>query len=488
MSFAGMLLVAVAGIPFLGLLILELTGLVSNPYTGILLYMVFPPFILLGLVLIPWGAFRKWKTKDVPSAEVRWPAVDLNRAPHRNAFLVFVVGTVALLGLAIVGLSQAYHFTESVTFCGETCHSVMEPEHTAYQRSAHARVRCTACHVGPGAGWYARSKLSGMYQVYATLLHKYPQPIDTPIRNLRPAQETCEECHWPDKFFGGQQKRFNHFLYDSASTPWPIDMILKTGGGDPRTGQSTGIHWHMNADVSVDYIPRGTERLDIPWVRITDKKTGRVTVYEDTEDPLPADSVAAAEPRTMDCMDCHNRPAHVFHSPDHLVDAALLTGDIDRVLPEVKRACVEALAAEYSTKEEARAGIAASISAFYEENYLEVERTERARIDSTIVATQTLYASSFFPEMKASWKDYPDNIGHFMYPGCMRCHDGTHRSSSGETITKECNSCHTILLQGEGDSAETASVSIGLEFRHPEDIGDAWLETGCYECHEGVQP
>jgi hypothetical protein len=488
-SIAGMLLVALAGIPFLALLLLELTqGGMENPYTGILLYMVFPPIILVGLVLIPWGGIRRWKRRNQDTEEFVWPALDLNRAHHRNAFVVFVVGTVALLAFGVVGLTQAYHHTESVTFCGETCHGVMEPEHTAYQRSAHARVRCTACHVGPGAGWYARSKLSGLYQVYATTFDKYPRPIDTPIRNLRPAQETCEECHWPEKFFGGQQKRFNHFRYDSASTPWPIDMILKTGGGDPRTGQPSGIHWHMNIKIQVEYIARDKERMDIPWVRITDRETGRVTVYEDEDDPMPADSVAAAVPRTMDCMDCHNRPAHVFHSPDHLADTALLTGKVARSLPEAKRACVEALAGEYETKAEASAGIASAIAGFYEENYPDVFRASRAAIDEAILATQDLYASSLFPEMKVRWSAYPDNIGHFQYPGCMRCHDGSHRSEGGEAITADCATCHTILLQGSGADEETASVSTGLEFRHPEDIGDAWRENGCYECHQGVQP
>ena len=68
-------------------------------------------------------------------------------------------------------------FMESTQFCGQTCHSVMDPEYTAYQRSPHARVACVECHIGPGAPWFVRSKLSGSYQVLAVTFNLYPRPI-----------------------------------------------------------------------------------------------------------------------------------------------------------------------------------------------------------------------------------------------------------------------------------------------------------------------
>jgi hypothetical protein len=71
----------------------------------------------------------------------------------------------------------------------------MEPEYTAYQFSPHAKVGCVQCHIGSGADWFVRSKISGSYQLYAVAFKKYPTPIPTPIGNLRPAQETCEQCH-----------------------------------------------------------------------------------------------------------------------------------------------------------------------------------------------------------------------------------------------------------------------------------------------------
>ncbi len=98
----------------------------------------------------------------------------------------------------------------------------MEPEHTAYQNSPHARVKCVDCHVGSGAGWYVRSKLSGAYQVYAVLANVYPRPIPTPIKNLRPARETCEQCHWPSHFSGQKEVINTYFKSDEQNTRWTI--------------------------------------------------------------------------------------------------------------------------------------------------------------------------------------------------------------------------------------------------------------------------
>jgi hypothetical protein len=250
----------------------------ANPYLGILVYMVLPPFLLLGLLLIPIGAARQWKRAKkygVESLPER-PRIDFNKPAHRRAAVVFVIAGTIYGVLSAVGAYQAFHHTESVVFCGETCHTVMKPENVAYRNSPHARVACVKCHVGAGAGWYARSKLSGAYQVYATTFDKYPRPIPTPIENLRPAQETCEQCHWPEKFFGNQQRLYRHYMYDDENTEWQIDLLIKTGGGDPKFGEGTGIHWHMNINVQVEYIARDHERQDIPWIRVTDRPGHRL--------------------------------------------------------------------------------------------------------------------------------------------------------------------------------------------------------------------
>jgi hypothetical protein len=402
--------------------------------------------------------------------------------------IIFVHVIILFFLIGSVVAYQAFHYSESVEFCGELCHSVMEPEYVAYQNSPHARVACTACHVGAGAGWYTRSKLSGLYQVYAVNAKVYPRPIPTPLENLRPAQETCEQCHWPEQFFGAQQKQFNHYMYDDANTHWPINMLIRTGGGDPKTGQTSGIHWHMNIGVKVEYIARDDKRLDIPWVRITDRETGRVTIYHDETDPMTPEEVAAAEPREMDCMDCHNRPSHIFYSPDYAVDKAILTGRIDGDLPGIKRVAVEAMSREYSSTEEALTGIANYVTDHYRLEMPEFYAENRVTIDEAILGIENAFKKNIFPRMNVRWSSYSDNIGHFDHPGCMRCHLGDHVTEDGIRITHKCDACHSILSQGSGDRFEVSVTQEGLEFRHPEDIGEAWREIGCWECHTGVQP
>jgi hypothetical protein len=489
LSFAGTVIALVAGLTMLFFLVFQAMRHEANPYLGIFVYMVLPPFLFVGLLLIPIGMVRRKRILRKTGEEPRgWPFIDLNRRTHRNAFIVFILGTLIYTLLSIVGAYQAYHYTESVTFCGKTCHQVMKPEFTAYQHSPHARVACTACHVGPGANWYAKSKLSGLYQVYAVTANNYPRPIPTPIESLRPAQETCEQCHWPEQFFGAQQRQFNHYMYDEENTHWPINMLIKTGGGDPKTGQTSGIHWHMNISVRVEYIARDEERQDIPWIRITDRLTGRQTVYQDEEEPLTEEEIQAAVPRVMDCMDCHNRPSHKFRSPDYAVDHALLTGQLDSGIPEIKRAAVEAMAADYSTEQEAMHGIANSILGFYLENHPDFYEKNLRRLEQVVLATQNQFSRNIFPRMKVRWENYPDNIGHFINPGCMRCHDGNHKSEDGRIISRDCRSCHAILSQGSGEKHEMAMMEEGLDFVHPVDLGEAWKEFGCYECHTGTQP
>jgi hypothetical protein len=433
--------------------------------------------------------YRSWRRFNRGEEAVRpprWPTVDLSLPRHRKLVMFFTLGTFVWLTLFAVGSYHAYHYTESVQFCGATCHEVMEPEYVAYQRSSHARVRCAACHIGEGAGWFARSKLSGVRQIFAVAGNTFSRPIPTPVEHLRPAQETCEQCHWPKKFFGAQQVQKNHYMYDDEVTHWPINLLVKIGGG-AATGQKEGIHWHMNIASKVEYIARDHKRQDIPWVRVTNRQTGAVTVYQDTDEPLTEEEIAAAEPRMMDCVDCHNRPSHVFHSPDYAVDQALLTGGIPNDLPSIKAVAVDAIAAGYSTKDEARQGIANHITSYYRKKLGE-QAAGSPKVRAAIAGAQDVYSYTIFPERGAMWSAYPNNIGHFTDPGCMRCHDGSLVSDEGRVVTRDCHTCHVILAQGSGDRAEFSGTAEGLEFQHPEDIDGEWRETACYECHDGTAP
>ncbi len=489
-SSLGAMISLVAGVCIVFFLVFSLVAQGINPYLGILLYMIMPAFLAGGLLLIPIGMFVRWRDLQKVGQIVyhKWPSVDLNDERHRKAAMMFSAVTLILAVVSAVGIYQAYHYTDSVTFCGVTCHTVMKPEFTTYQDSPHARVRCVACHIGPGAGWYARSKMSGLYQVYAVLADRYPRPVPTPIKDLRPAQETCEQCHWPRQFYGGQQRQFNSYLYDKANTHWQINMLVKTGGGNPKTSQTSGIHWHMNIAVKVEYVARDKKRQDIPWIRVTDRETGKVIVYQDVSMPLSEKELQSLKPRTMDCMDCHNRPSHNFHSPDYAVNLAILTGKIDGELPEIKSAAVKALSQDYATSADAQKQIIKAIPDFYRLKYPDIYSRKRKEIEESTGAILTAYTRNVFPEMKARWSDYPDDIGHFIFKGCMRCHDGKHKSEEGAVIPNDCRTCHIILSQGSPGKSEVVDFRTGLEFKHPVDIGDAWKGGACYECHTGSGP
>src|SRR6516162_5412082 len=163
-----------------------------SPYIGILAYMVSPGFLILGLLLMLIGGLLERRKHLPPSAF--YPRIDLNDATQRSAVVSFVTFLVVFAVVSAAGSYKAYEFTESVQFCGQLCHTVMSPEYTAYQLSPHARVACAECHVGPGATWFVKSKLSGSRQVFKAAFNTFPRPIQTPVKNLRPAQETCEQC------------------------------------------------------------------------------------------------------------------------------------------------------------------------------------------------------------------------------------------------------------------------------------------------------
>ena len=458
----------------------------QNPYMGILTYLVAPGFLVAGLALIALGALweRRQRRRRRPGTVPRYPRLDLNVPRQRRTFVVVSVATFLFLILTAMGSYRTYQFTDSVAFCGRTCHSIMRPEYTAYQESPHARVACVACHIGPGASWFVKAKLSGAYQVYATLVGRYPRPIPAPIKNLRPAQQTCEQCHWPRKFYGAVERVLPHYLPDERNSPWSIRMLLKIGGGDPSFGPVGGIHWHMNIANRIDYIATDSQRQVIPWVRETDS-LGRVTVFQSTTDPLTAKQVVAAQPRHMDCIDCHNRPTHIYRAPVTAVNLAISIGRIDSTLPFIKREAVGALTAGYATANAAATGIAARLRAFYDSAYPGPAAPESTALRDAIAEVQSIYSHNFFPAMKVDWRAYPDNIGHKNFPGCFRCHDGNHVSADGRAIPHDCTTCHTIVAQGPDTSAPTITPA-GLAFKHPVDIGGVWQAVLCSDCHHGA--
>jgi len=358
---------------------------------------------------------------------------------------------------------------------------VMNPEFTAYQLSPHARVACVECHVGAGATWYVKSKLSGARQVVATVFKTYPRPIPTPVHNLRPAQETCEECHWPKKFYGAQLKVFNHYSSDEKNTHRQIRMLIKTGGGDPATGAPEGIHWHMNIANEITYVAADEKRQNIAYIHVKDMQ-GRVTEYFLKDSGMTKDQIAKAAKHRMDCVDCHNRPTHIYVPPDASVDQSLTAHRLDASLPYLKQQAVAALTAKYDTTDQAMEGIAKSLRDFYETKYPDVAKNKQLEIRNAVDETQRIFRSTTFPEMKLNWQTHPTNIGHFYFNGCFRCHDGQHFSADGRAVPKDCDSCHTVLEQQENGVSVLAQGKQG--FQHPVDIGDL-SQVSCSDCHTG---
>src|SRR5438270_869699 len=326
------------------LFLIEITASAPNPYLGILTYIVLPSAVVFGLLVIVVGMIieRRRRRRLAPGEIAAYPRLDLNEPHSRRAFFAFLLFTFLFISASAFGSYQAYEFSDSVSFCGQTCHSVMNPEFTAYQASPHARVRCVDCHVGPGAGWYVRSKLSGAYQLYSVTFNKFPRPVPTPVHNLRPAQDTCEQCHWPEKFFGAQLKIINRYGYDEHNTPKQIRMLINTGGGSPESGQVSGIHWHMNIGNEITYISTDDHRQAIPWIRVKDRQ-GNVTEYMMKDARLTPEQIAGSAPHRMDCVDCHNRPSHQYVPPDRAVNEGFTSGRLDVSLPYLKQQAVEAL-------------------------------------------------------------------------------------------------------------------------------------------------
>lgn len=478
---AALALVSLANIVFLFLI--DLLTQQPSPYVGILAYMVAPAFLIFGLLLIAFGAWwdRRKRRSQLPGHPLKYLTIDFNDPSQRGALAFFFSFTIVFILLSVLGSYKAYEFTDSVQFCGQLCHSVMNPEFTAYQLSPHARVACVECHVGAGASWYVRSKLSGARQVFATVFNTFPRPIPTPVHNLRPAPETCEECHWPRRFYGAQLKVFTHYASDEKNTPRQIRMLLKTGGGDPLTGAPAGIHWHMNIANEITYIATDAQRQVIPYIRVKDLQ-GRTTEYMAKDSPLSKVDIATRPRRRMDCVDCHNRPTHVYVPPDRAVDESLFAGRIDASLPFLKQQAVAVLTNDYSSTNAAMDGIATGLHNFYAQKYPDLDKNNAAEIAAAITEVQRIYRSTTFPEMKLNWKTHPNNVGHFYFPGCFRCHDGQHVSADGRVVSKDCSVCHSILEQQEGVTRLISSQ--GVPFNHPIDIGDLSQVT-CSDCHNG---
>jgi hypothetical protein len=445
-SLFGAVILSISAAIILTILLLDFLGFHQNPYVGVLVFMILPAAFVLGLVLIPVGVIHE--RRRARGRSQAYPIINLNLSTHRNRFLAVTVVTFFNVVILATVTYKGVEYMDSVQFCGQTCHSVMQPEYAAYLRSPHSRVACVDCHIGPGAGWFVKSKLSGVGQVFAVTFNTFQRPIPTPIENLRPARETCEQCHWPEKFHGDRIKVKTKYAEDEANTELKTALILKVGGGSRESGFAGGIHWHMNIANKVTYVPADETRMEIPFIRFKDE-TGRVTEYLVDGAAKPTEEEIRERGRVMDCMDCHNRPSHIYYEPEQEVDNAILAGKIDRSLPFVRKQGVEILRREYDSRSQAREAIPVLLEEYYEREYPDVARERSAAIRQAGQELAEIHALNVYPELNITWGTYPNHIGHMTAPGCSRCHDGLHSSEDGRTIREDCETCHTLLAMEE---------------------------------------
>lgn len=451
---------------------------VENPYLEIVTLFLLPGGILFGGVLTYFGAWRvrsrhrKHPEVDIPPL----PRLDLNDPKKLRLTIFFAMVTVVFFAIIGITTIKGFEFTESTTFCGEVCHVPMGPENTAWQQSPHARVRCVECHVGAGLSYYVKAKINGTRQLYSVLTGTFPTPIPTPVHNLRPARGTCEKCHWPEKFVSARYKIFSHNAPNEENTRRETQMLIKIGG-TPGAPNTSGIHWHIGKEVT--YVAVDEKRLDIPYVAVK-RADGSLDEFINPEKAVTKEELAKHGKRTMDCMDCHNRPAHSYNPSSQEIDHRFAAGKLDPSLPFLKKLGVELLEKPYKTTEEATAAIAKGIQDYYAKNYPALVTGKAASIKQATEQIQQIYERNFFPRMKVVWNAYPTHIGHFYFPGCFRCHDGKHKNAAGKVISKDCNLCHAVVNQIQENIPKGAQVK---DFVHPVNIGDELMKTNCSECH-----
>ena len=451
-------------------------------YLGLLTYVLLPPFLTIGLILIPVGAHFK-KNHVLHGLGEKKPkpiVIDLSLSTHQNALAIFMIGTVALLIMTAIGSYKAFNYTESTQFCGVTCHGIMKPEYTTHNQSPHERVKCVDCHVGSGANWYLHYKVAGTRMVVKAIDGTYDRPIPAPVETLRPAKETCEECHWPGKAFSAIQLEKRYYADDPSQTPpWSINLLMHVGGG-PNGG--AGIHAHMYYGNDIYYVAEDEKHQKITWIK-TVNKAGKAVIFMTEDSPYKKIDPPAEKIRKMDCIDCHNRATHRFEAPDVLMNRALAHGDISPAIPMIKAKGVDVLGASYSSSGEAIQKIRASLLKYYSTKQATYYSGHEAQLEGAIMNITLLYEQNFFPEMKSRWDVYPDNIGHMISQGCFRCHDEQHKTKTGEVISRNCKLCHTITQQGTGATVQKSTD--GLEFQHPWDGDESWKTQNCTDCHTG---
>lgn len=421
-------------------LIVEIFGLTNNVYISIFAFMILPGGMITGLILIPLAAYlrrRQWFKYGIAREHLQ---INLSDHKHRKLLIWLIVLTVLFFTLLTVIGYEGYEFSDSPLFCGTVCHTVMAPEYTAYKRSPHAKVACVECHIGPGVSWFVKAKISGLRQVWGVLTNSYDRPIPNPVQNLRPARDTCEQCHWPEKFSGKRVKTFIHFTNDDQKTPIVNNIALHIGGMNRFTGKYEGIHWHVSNGVKIQYLA-DKKRHNIEKVKVT-RADGSKDEFINSDIKIPSN----AKWRTMDCIDCHNRPTHIYDLPDNMVDAGLYSKKINPDIPGIREDCITAITKQYKSRAIAKAEMTKYLVKLqvkrHGQAFVNTHKADLQKAGDFIIKS---YLANVWPDMKIKWGTYGSHIGHQRADegwGCWRCHDDAHTDSKGDSIPQDCDLCH----------------------------------------------
>lgn len=415
----------------------------SNPYVGIIFFLILPLIFILGLIMMPFGTWlRRRALLASGQLPAEYPKINLDDPMFRHGLKLVLVAT--FINFVIVGTAsyQGASYMDSPQFCGQACH-VMKPEFTAYSIAAHSHVACTECHIGSGPSSYVEAKVNGTKQLIEVAFHRYPTPVPSPVRNLRPARDICESCHTPTRFAGEKLLVKTSYGDDEKNSMTRTIVLLHLGGRDSLSNLS-GIHGaHLG---HIEYIATDNSRQTIPWVKKWNKD-GSTTEYVSSDAKQPIQG----ERRVMDCIDCHNRAAHPFQTPEDALNHAMDDRLISSSLPFVHKEGLELIKANYSSEAEAAAKIPVQLEAFYRSQYPQVLASNAALVKQAGQGLVTIYSQNVFPFMKTSWGTHPNNIGHNAYPGCFRCHDGSHSSKDGKSVTQDCSTCHNLLAVDESN-------------------------------------
>jgi len=465
-SLAGGAITTASGITMISYWVAEVVfqRVSANPYLGIIFFLILPALFILGLAMIPVGIYLRRRTlQRAGQLPAEFPKIDFNDPIFRHGVDIVLVATI--VNFLVVGTAsyRGASYMDSPQFCGQSCH-VMKPEYTAYKIGPHSHVACVECHIGSGAAAYFSAKVNGTKQLIEVSLHplaplapriipNYPEPIPSPVTSLRPARYTCEECHSPTRFDGDKLLVKSEFADDQANTESQTVLILHLGGVDSLS-HYTGIHGvHLG---HIEYVATDSSRTTIPWVERTNPD-GTKTVYS----TLPAGSPPPqGERRVMDCIDCHNRAAHPFTTAEDAINEAMAAGAISPDLPWIHKEGLALLKATYSSQEQAGAEIPRQLEAFYRQSDPAVFQTSAAQVNAAGKELVTLYDRNVFPSMKVTWGTHPNHIGHMSYPGCFRCHDGSHVAQNGDAIPQDCSVCHNLLAVEEAKPKVLSDLGI----------------------------